>query len=195
MLHYISRGIFRIILNLFFRMKVSGLENVPKSGGFIVAGNHVSFMDPPVVGSACSRKLNYMARHDLFFNPILAFWLNRVGAFPVERGKADISALKEAISRVRRQEGLLLFPEGRRLESGEEGVKAEAGIGFLVEKLEGVPVIPVHVDGTQRALPKGAKFFSPARISVKFGRQIQIDRGKSYQEIAQLIMDNVRRIS
>jgi len=174
-------------------MEKYGRENVPKEGGFILASNHMSYLDPVAVGSACPRKLNYMARHDLFSNPFFAWVLYKAGAFPVKRETADIWALKEAISRVRNGGGLLLFPEGRRLSLSEEDAKAEAGVGFLADKLN-VPVIPVHVKGTEKAWPKGAKFFVLTKISVVFGKRIHLERGKPYQDIAQSIMDNVRHI-
>lgn len=194
MIHTILRGICILILKTFFQIKAYGRENVPKKGGFILASNHVSFLDPVAVGSSCPRKLNYMARHDLFSNPFFAWMLYQVGAFPVKRGSSDIWALKEAIRRVRNKGGLLLFPEGRRLAIGEENAETEAGAGFLADKLD-VPVIPVHVKGTEKAWPKGAKFPVITKISVTFGKQIHLEKGRPYQDIAQSIMDNVRRLS
>lgn len=194
MIHTILRAICILILKAFFQIEAYGRDNVPKKGGFILASNHVSYLDPIAVGSSSPRKLNYMARHDLFSNPFFAWILYKVGAFPVKRGSSDIWALKEAIRRARNGGGLLLFPEGRRLALGEENAEAEAGVGFLADKLN-LPVIPVHVKGTDKALPKGAKFFSRAKISVIFGKQIHLERGLPYQDTAQLIMDNVRQLS
>lgn len=194
MLHFILRAICRFILNLFFGMEKCGRENVPKNGGFILASNHVSYLDPVAVGSACPRKLNYMARHDLFSNPFSSWLLTKVGSFPVKKDAADIWALREAVRRVKNGEGLLLFPEGRRLNLGEEGSKIEAGVGFLADKLN-VPVIPVHVNGTEKAWPKGAKFITPKKVTVIFGKQIDVERGKPYQDIAESIMENIRHLS
>lgn len=167
---------------------------MPRHGGFILASNHVSYLDPIAVGSACPRKLNYMARHDLFSSSFYSWLLYKVGAFPVKRSTADIWALREAIKRVGSGGGLLLFPEGRRLTPGEEVSKAEAGVGFLADKLN-VPVIPVHVSGTEKSWPRGTKFPVFAKISVTFGKQIHLERGLPYQRIAQLIMENVKNLS
>jgi len=175
-------------------MRVEGRENIPKKGGFILASNHISYLDPPAVGVACPRRLSYMARDDLFRNPLFSWALSSVGCFPVKRDSADRGALKEAIRRVSKGEGLLLFPEGRRMEKDNAPQEPQAGIGFLVTKLN-VPVIPVCVAGTEKALPKGAKFVQAAKISVCFGKQIQIEGGKSYQEIATTIMSHIRAIS
>src|SRR3989338_4704218 len=117
MTYTVSRFICLLISKFFFRIGWQGRENIPKKGGFIIASNHVSYLDPVMVGIASPRKLNYMARHDLFLNPVFSRWLFSVGAFPVKRKTEDISALKEAIKRVKEGRGLLLFPEGERVES------------------------------------------------------------------------------
>ncbi len=180
-------------MNVFFRLHTVGLENIPKSGGFILASNHVSYFDPVVVGSACPRDVNYMAKHDLFSNGVSSWFLFKLKAFPVKRGSSDIWALKEAIRRVKKGGGLLLFPEGRRIHIDEKEAMPEAGVGFLANKLN-VPVIPVHVKGTETVLPKAAKFITFSKISVTFGKQILLDRNKSHEDIAQSIMNSVREL-
>ena len=193
MSYFIGRLICFLVLKTLFRIKVYGKENIPKRGAFILASNHASFLDPPTLGVACPRKLNFMARHDLFSNRLFSWLLTSWGVFPVKRNSADLSALKEAIQRLKDGEALLLFPEGSR---GFEGASFEPqpGIGFLAAKVN-VPVIPAFVKGTEKALPKEAKFFKPARISVCFGKQIPIERGMPYQTIANLTMDNIRHLS
>jgi len=193
MLFYVSRFLSILILKTVFRLKVYGQENIPKTGGFILASNHVSYIDPLAVGSACSRPVNFMARHDLFCVPVLGWWMSHVHAFPVKRNSADISALKEAIRRLRDGKGLVLFPEGSR---GFEGrlYEPQAGIGFIAEK-SNVPVVPAFISGSERALPKGAKFIRPHKITVRFGKQITLGRRLPYQEIAELIMANIKDLS
>ena len=195
MVHSICRFICIVFCKFMLRLKVHGGENIPKSGGFILASNHVSYLDPFIVGSSCPRKLNYMARHDLFSTPFLSWLLYSVGAFPIKRNTADISALREAMRRVKSGKVLLLLPEGRRKEiDGESFARPQAGIGFLAEKL-GVPVIPVFVKGSEEAFPKGAKSIRPVRVNVYFGRPIKIERGLPYQDIAEEIMKNIRHLS
>ncbi len=159
-----------------------------------MASNHVSYLDPLAIGSVCPQRLNYMARHDLFNNPMLSWLLRQYHVFPVKRNYADISALKEAMARVKNGGGLLLFPEGTRSQDGRLSNNVDAGIGFLAAKLP-VPVIPVFVKGTENALPKGAKFIFPTKVTVYFGKQIQIERRMPYQDIAQLVMESVRHLS
>lgn len=174
-------------------LSVSGRENIPKKGGFILASNHVSNLDPVIVGVSCARKLNYMAKQELFANFYFGRLLYAVGAFPVKRSIGDISALKEAIKRVASGKGLLLFPEGGRRNQAEE-LKPQAGVGFLAVKT-GVPVIPAFVRGTEIALPKGAKRIKPVKVSVCFGKKIFPDKNMSYQEITQVVMDNIMQLA
>lgn len=178
---------------MFLRLKISGKDNVPKTGGFIVASNHVSYLDPVVVGCHCPRKLNYMARHDLFDIPLLGFILSHVDAFPVKRGSADLGAIRKALRRVEQGGGLLVFPEGRRVPGGLQE-EPEPGIGFLISKLN-VPVVPVYVKGTDKALPKHSKVIRFSTVSVRFGKQITFERGLPYQDIARSVMEHIRRLS
>jgi 1-acyl-sn-glycerol-3-phosphate acyltransferase len=181
------------MLKIFFGLEVKGRENIPKKGGFIVAGNHVSYLDPIVLGVASPRRLYFMAKQELFVKPFFSWGLLAVGAFPVKRDSADLSAIKQAIHRVRQGNGLALFPEGSRRFDGVH-MEPYAGIGFLAAKLN-VPVVPVFIRGTEIALPKNAKFIRPAKVTLCFGKQISIERRMPYQDIAQLIMENIRHLS
>lgn len=181
-----------VVLNIFFRLRVSGRENVPKYGGFILASNHNSHFDPVVLGVACSRKLNFMARHGLFKNRYFARLLTSVGAFPIIRDSADASALKEAIRRLKSKEALLIFPEGTR--SKDASVRPQGGIGFLAEKAH-VPVVPAFIGGTDKALPKGARFVKLTQVTVRFGQQISFERREPREDIAKSIMASIGRLS
>jgi len=110
------------------------------------------------------------------------------------RNTGDVSALRRAIQIVRRGESLLVFPEGRRMERGKELSQPESGIGFIVAKA-GAPVIPAFIKGTERALPRGAKFIFPAKIQVFFGSQINIDGYMEYGDISKLIMERIRLLA
>ncbi|MDD5155863.1 MAG: lysophospholipid acyltransferase family protein [Candidatus Omnitrophica bacterium] len=188
------RGICAAVIMILFRLKAAGQENIPKRGGFLIASNHVSYLDPVAVGVACPRPLNYMARHDLFKNAASSFILRHSRAFPVKRKSADLGALKEALRRLKNGDGLLVFPEGSRQENIHLS-EAEAGVGFLAAKA-GVPVVPAFVSGTDRALSRDAKFIKLAtEIRVRFGKQIHIEGRMPYQDIAQIIMDSIRHLS
>lgn len=193
MLYWTLRLIAILVSKVVFRVRIFGKKNIPKKGSFILASNHTSYLDPIVLGAACPRKLNFMAKQELFRNPLFSWLISNVGAFPVERDSADLSALKEAMRRVKQGKPLLLFPEGsRKLDNGFS--QPHPGIGFLVAKL-GVTVVPAFVKGTESALPKNAKFFRPKKIFVRFGKQISLERGLPYQDIALKIMGNIRQLS
>jgi 1-acyl-sn-glycerol-3-phosphate acyltransferase len=193
MVYWFLRFLSFLILKVFFRLEVKGRQNLPKKGGFILAGNHTSYMDPVVIGVASSRKLNYLAKHELFCNPFCKWLLSTICVFPIKRDAVDLSALKEAMRRVKNGRALVVFPEGSR-RSDDAPREPQPGIGFLAAKLN-VPVIPAFVKGTEIALPKGTKSLRPAKISVYFGKQILIERRLPYQDIAQQIMANIRHLA
>jgi 1-acyl-sn-glycerol-3-phosphate acyltransferase len=193
MLYSICRLIALIGFKFLFRVKAYGRNNIPKSGAFILASNHVSNLDPMALGVVCPRKLNFMAKDNLFSNRFLYWFFTNLRCFPVNRSTADISALREAMKRLKNGGALLLFPEGSRSLNGSF-TEPEPGIGFLAGKLQ-IPVVPAFVKGTEDALPKGAKTIRPNKISVIFGKQILVERRMPYQQIAELIMENIRHLA
>ncbi|MDD5129503.1 MAG: lysophospholipid acyltransferase family protein [Candidatus Omnitrophica bacterium] len=196
MAYRFSRFILSVFLNLFFEFKVEGRENLPKQGGFILACNHISYLDPVVLGVGCLRSVHFMARDTLFNNRFLAFWMKAVGVIPVKRDKADFSALKKSLNIARSGEGLAIFPEGTRRLPDKAFMNPEPGVGFLADKA-GVPVIPAFIKGTYEALPKGVnrKINFGREIRLRFGKEIHIERGKPYQETSDLIMANIKQLS
>ncbi|MCM8795169.1 MAG: 1-acyl-sn-glycerol-3-phosphate acyltransferase [Candidatus Omnitrophica bacterium] len=193
MLYLFLKPIAILLFKFLFHIKVFGKENIPKRGGFILASNHISYLDPVTLGVACPRRLNFMAKEELFQNPWFSWFISRLGAFPVKRNSADLSALKEAIRRLRQSEVLTIFPEGSRRIDGTS-TEPQAGIGFLVAKLA-LPVVPAFIKGTDIALPKGAKFIRFHQIYVYFGKQILFERGLPYKDIAQRIMQDIGQLS
>lgn len=189
MVYTILRALAAVLFKILFRLEVHGKENIPKAGGFILASNHASYLDPIAIGIASSRKLNYMARHDLFYNPFFSWLLNNIGVFPVKRYSADVRAIRKAMRLVEHGNALVIFPEGSRQFDGTPS-EIQSGIGFLAAKLN-VPVIPAFIRGTDIALPRHAKFIRPSKVSVFIGRQIYIERRLPYQEITRQIMQNI----
>jgi 1-acyl-sn-glycerol-3-phosphate acyltransferase len=194
MLYSFLRFNIILILKLFFRFEVKGRQNVPKKEGFILASNHLSILDPMVLGAACPRKLNFMAKHELFKNPLFARFIMSVGAFPLKRGEADRSALKEGIRRLKNGAAVVLFPQGSRIV--EDNATVQPGVAFLAFNA-GVPIIPAFIKGTESAMPRGARFIRHRKISVSFGEPIFIERRckPNYQEIARDVMSRIRDLS
>jgi 1-acyl-sn-glycerol-3-phosphate acyltransferase len=151
------------MFSLFYRWRIEGLENVPYSGGAIIVSNHMSFFDPPLIGSALKRPLYFMAKKELFDVPILKWIVKRTHAFPVKRGNQDMMAMRNAFSLLRGGHLLLIFPGGVRLKDCIAG-KAKAGAGMLACNIQ-LPLIPVKLKNTDVML----KF---RRIEIKFGKPI-----------------------
>jgi len=170
---------FNVIFKLFYDFKVQGQEHLPKEGGVILAPNHSSYLDPPVLGSASpsDKQVFFMAKAELFDIPILKTWMKKVGVFPVKRGASDHHAIKNAVEILKRGGWLGIFPEGTRSKDGnmQEGELGAA----LIANLAKVPIVPVGMIGTQKY------FFT--RIRVNFGEPIYLPEGKvSKEELKQL---------
>ncbi|MBI2447454.1 MAG: 1-acyl-sn-glycerol-3-phosphate acyltransferase [Candidatus Omnitrophica bacterium] len=200
MLYFILRLFAILLFKILFRIKVKGKENIPESGHFLVASNHISFLDPVAIGAASPRPLNFMARDDLFSNRIFGWLLRNVNVFPVKReNREDISAIREALKRLRKGKGLVIFPEGRRGDSDKLG-EGRVGAALLAYK-SGALIIPAFIKGSDKALPRDAKFIRLEPISVTFGKSINIgelglkgDKKQAYREITERVMDAISRL-
>ena len=145
MFYEIARGIVSAAFHIYFRIKVIGKENIPKEkGAFIIASNHVSNNDPPMVGVVFKKKYTFMAKEELFnVNPIFTWMIKKLGAFPVKRGSKDTAALDEAIESLKNGRTFVIFPEGTRSKNGELG-KPKSGVSLIAARAK-VPVVPVFV--------------------------------------------------
>ncbi|HHN47118.1 MAG TPA: 1-acyl-sn-glycerol-3-phosphate acyltransferase [Planctomycetes bacterium] len=171
---YFCRALFYVL----FGLRLRGRESVPRSGGFIIACNHQSFMDPVIAGLVAGprRQIHYMARRTLFFPPFS--WLIRTyNAFPIERSRGDFSALENAAARLRAGLPVLVFPEGTRTPDGKLQ-KVRSGAARL-SLAAGVPILPCYIHGAYRAWPRTRMFFRPIRgMEVSVGEPLQPE-GKS----------------
>lgn len=162
--------ILALLSKILFNLKVYGRENVPQLGGFIIASNHKSYLDPICVGAASPRPLHFMAREDLLSIRAFGSLLRLVGVFAVKRDTADTGAIRVALKWLNKGEGVALFPEGARSSDGAIKSELKKGVGFLSYK-SGCPVIPAYVKGSSKALPKNSRF-------IKFGQTIKVYLGK-----------------
>lgn len=168
--YYIVRFLLRVCFRAGFGFEVRGRWHLPASGGYLLAANHVSYLDPPVIGAACPRPVGFMARASLFQHPLLAAFMRGVHVIPLQRGEGDLEAIREAVDRLRRGEVVAIFPEGGRQLSGQLGT-ARRGVGVIAANAR-VPVIPVLIRGTFQALPPHATRLRLAKIRVAFGPAI-----------------------
>lgn len=194
--HYLTTVIYGIA----FRGVVAGQENLPADGAFLIASNHASYIDPPVVGSMVPRQLCFFARKTLWKPGVASWWLDKVGTIPVDRdGGQDVSALKRVLRSLKDNKGLILFPEGTRTPDGKLQTP-KAGVGFIVCKSQ-VPVVPARIFGSYEAFGKGSSLRPGTPISVVFGRPIPPERydepasGKDrYQIASDRIMAEIARL-
>ncbi|MBI2173699.1 MAG: 1-acyl-sn-glycerol-3-phosphate acyltransferase [Candidatus Omnitrophica bacterium] len=166
--------ITKLSLYVFFRLgfglRVTGLEHIPKRGAFLMAGNHISYLDPPLVGACCPRYMSFMARSTLYDHFWMKAFLRAMGAIPLKRGEGDLHAIRSAIAKLKLGEPVAIFPEGHRQGTGAIG-EAKRGIGLLALSAQ-IPIIPVYVEGTYEALPPTSTKLRFSKIRVAFGPAI-----------------------
>jgi 1-acyl-sn-glycerol-3-phosphate acyltransferase len=192
-IYWIMRALFTVLFRVLGSWEVQGREHVPKKGAALIAPNHLSALDPPLIGCALPRAGWFMAKAELFDIPGLAWLIRHMHAYPVKRGVPDRAALKRTLDYLRQGELVCLFPEGTRSVNGELG-PLEIGIGMLAVR-EGVPVIPVGIRGTDRMLPRDGKRLHRARIRVQFGPPIPpppVEDGRPEREAYQEATDRLR---
>ncbi len=199
MIYYISRTALWLFFKIFFRYSARGAENLPRQGGFIIASNHLSFLDPAAAGIMTMRKVHFLARETLFDNPLFNWWGTSVGAIPVKRGRFDLSAMRACLRHLKKGEIVSLFPEGTR---SKDGViqDPKAGVGYLAANA-GVPIVPVLIRGSDKALPKYAVMVRLKRIKAIAAMPVEPkaflnkDGEYDYQAISNEVMRRIRKLS
>ncbi len=192
--YLLGYSLSKALAKTFFGYRVIGAENMIEEGPCIIAANHCSYLDPPLVGIACQRAIHYLARKSLLDLPLLGPILPELNVIPVDQKNADRSALMGAIRVVRHGGAVLIFPEGTRSADGELQ-PARPGLGMIAAKT-GAPVVPVHVSGTYTAFPKGARFPRPATVEVTVGRPMSPAPESSgaradYEAISREVLQNI----
>lgn len=151
-----------------FSGEVSGVENIPEEGGFIVAANHASVLDPPFIGSHVPRQLAFFARNTLWKGGVVSWWLDSVGTIPVARDTgSDVTAMRRVLQTLQNGRGVILFPEGTRTKTGALQ-PARAGVGLLACRTK-VPVVPARIFGSFEAFGRGGPLRPGTPVSVIFG--------------------------
>ncbi len=181
----------RLGATLAFELKAFHPDRVPPTGGVLMISNHQSYLDPPLLGTKLNRSMAYLAKSELFELGPFSRLIRALNAFPVRQGKGDVGAMKESIRLL--QEGWLLnmFPEGSRTPDGRV-YPAQKGAGLMIRRA-GVPVVPVAIDGSYEAWPRGHKFPHPHPIRILYGHPIELAHRKP-QDILQWIDDTLPRM-
>ncbi|WP_333653002.1 lysophospholipid acyltransferase family protein [Dissulfurispira sp.] len=186
------RPVGYLLFKVFFRLKVYGSEFIPEKGGVIIAANHVSFLDPPLLGVVLKRRATFIAKRYLFSMPIIGH-IVKLYSIPVDAGRTRPSTIKEAVKRLKMGELVVIFPEGGINLNGSF-IDAKRGIG-LIAAMSGVYIVPAFIDGTQRALPVGSKFLRPAKIELHFGHPLKLEENEDAKEFEERIcMDIMGKI-
>jgi 1-acyl-sn-glycerol-3-phosphate acyltransferase len=194
---------FRAVYTFYFGWRVCNPERVPLEGPVILASNHASFLDPPLVGAGVRRGINYLARENLFRFPVLGWILHQWQVVPVDREGGGAKGLKAILDRLLAGGAIILFPEGTRSRDGKLQ-PARSGIGLTVIK-SAAPVVPVRVFGTFEAYNRTMQFPRPGRkVVVKYGTPMLFEASRAeartcskqrlkeiYQEVADQIMSAV----
>jgi len=174
------------LARLLWRFRVRGAERIPLDGPVVIASNHISNWDPVLVGLGCPREVSFLAKEELFRNPLLAWLIRAYNAIPVRREASDTQALRLAISVLRDDGAILMFPEGTRSRDGTIG-RAKEGVAFLATKA-GANVVPAFITGSNAL---GSAFAGRRRLGVAYGEPIRGDADGSVAGLTERIMESI----
>jgi 1-acyl-sn-glycerol-3-phosphate acyltransferase len=173
--YQVVRVVVKLAVLLVNRVRVEGREHIPRTGPFVVTPVHRSVMDTPYASACTRRRMRYLGKDSLWkVNPAFSWLISALGAFPVTRGSNDLEALKRAIAVLDLGDGLVMFPEGER-KSGPLVQPLYEGAVYLAGKT-GAPIVPVGIGGSERALPKGARYVRPVKVVVRIGEPILVPK-------------------
>ncbi|MEE9523927.1 MAG: lysophospholipid acyltransferase family protein [Thermodesulfovibrionales bacterium] len=187
-LYYFFRMMLKIFYKMYFRFEVCGHHNIPDEGGVLIAANHLSYLDPPLVGISIKRKASFIAHSGLFNIPLIGKFIESF-SIPIDRDNPKPSTIKEAVSRLKNGELVVMFPEGTRSPSGEDvsGKRGAASIAGMSR----ATIIPTLIEGTGKALPIDTKFIKPFKVRITFGKPLTRNPGESEKEFQQSIEDDL----
>lgn len=169
--YYLGAWAARMLCRLAGGFQVSGKSNVPRSGGAVLCANHISYLDPPVLGAAVTpRRTYFMAKKELFEVPVLGPIIRKSYAFPVDRDHFDREAIRNAIELLQKGEFVVVFPEGQRSPDGSLQ-PANTGPAMMASKA-GVPIVPIALKGTDDILQRGRKGLHRGRVFVDIGEPV-----------------------
>ena len=173
MFYYFAKGVLWFLFHIIYRMHVSGRENIPKEGAFLLCGNHIHQFDGPAMLAFSPRRLALMAKKELFANRFFAFIFRSAGVFPIDRtATADMAAYRHTIKNLEDGNGLLIFSQGTRMKDFEN---AKSGVAMFALKT-GAPIVPFGISGTYKPFSRlHIKIGAPISMEAFEGRKIKAD--------------------
>jgi len=199
--HYsLAKSVIRAVLGAATGWEVVGREQIPRSGGLIVAANHISFWDPPLIGSVLPREVHFLAKEELFSNPVFGALIRSYNAIPIRRGMVDLSGMARAVEALRRGETMMMFPEGTRMRDGQLH-PARPGVGMMAVNAD-VPIVPCFISGSSRP---GRWLTRRTRVRISFGPAwkwqdlagpgVDLTPGRAlYQRLGDAVMREIARL-
>ena len=173
---------FNAVFSVFYDAKAYGRDNVPKTGAYILAPNHCSNFDPPLIAMSLNRPAYFMAKAELFKIPVLNWIIRWLGSFPVRRGAVDTVAIRQATAILERGDVLGMFPQGNRQKEGSFD-KLRSGTASLAIRM-GVPIIPVAIIGSSK-MKRG-------HVAVNIGKPFAVEKGEPTPEAIKAVNDKLQ---
>lgn len=198
--YFITRSVLRPLTWTYLGLRSRGSDRIPRRGGVLIVANHCSHLDPVVLGCSAGRPLSFLARATLFKPKPFAWLLRKLGTIPLAQGQGDRGAIDLAVNLLREGRALAIFPEGTRSHDGRLG-EAKGGAGLLALRA-GVPILPAHIAGTHRSMPRGVSFPRPGRVRVHWGEPLTAEElirrhptgAKPARAVVHALMEEIRAL-
>lgn len=191
-LYKIIRPLAKLVISAKYKVTFIGAENVPTDRGVVLASNHITALDPVIIGVGCKATLHFIAKKELFEKKTVGWFLSNLNAFPVDRSKFDFTSMDYAVRIVEDGDGLVIFPEGTRSPDFEPH-EAKGGVCYIAKKCK-CDVVPVSIYTSDKAKPG-------TRLTVRYGKPIKyedlnfhedVEKMKDLRYGSKLIMDSIK---